>query len=160
MRKRRGQNGHGKSGAQDTLLYFAKLTRILPRRRIWECCYKSLFLLSPSPQAMLIALIQECTGGSGGRGGGGENASFWRASAFASQGEPFANKRRTKELKAPLLSKMVSKSWLDLGWDRPRIKLFWVLPRGNFTGIWLQKDKLKVMQPEWKGKFLTKELHG
>ena len=97
---------------------------------------------------MLIALIQDCTGGSGGRGWGRENASFSRATAFASQGEPFANKRRTKELKAPLLSKMVSKSWLDLGWDRPRIKLFWLFPRGNFTGIWLQKDKLKVMQPK------------
>ena len=65
-------------------------------------------------------------------------------------GEPFVNKRRTKEVKAPLLSKMVSKNWLDLGWDRPRIKLCWVLPPGNITGIWLQKDKLKVIQPKEK----------
>ena len=89
--------------------------------------------------------------GKWGEGVGERKGSFWRETAFASQGEPFANKRRTKELKAPLLSKMVSKSWLDLGWDRPRIKLFWVLPPGNFTGIWLQKDKLKVMQPKRKG---------
>ena len=67
---------------------------------------------------------------------------------------------RPKGNHLPIKIKMVSKSWLDLGWDRPRIKLFWVLPPGNFTGIWLQKDKLKVMQPKRKGKFLTKELHG
>ena len=75
-------------------------------------------------------------------------------------GEPFVNKRRTKELKSLLLSKMVSKNWLDLGWERPRIKLCWVLLPGNITGILLQKDKLKVMQPKRKGKFFTKELHG
>ena len=74
--------------------------------------------------------------------------------------EPFVNKRRTKELKSLLLSKMVFKNWLDLGWERPRIKLCWVLLPGNITGILLQKDKLKVMQPKRKEKFLTKELHG
>ena len=45
---------------------------------------------------------------------------------------------------------MVSKNWLDLGWERPRIKLCWVLPLDNITGIWLQKDKLKVIQPKEK----------
>ena len=75
-------------------------------------------------------------------------------------GEPFVNKRRTKELKSLLLSKMVSKNWLHLEWERPRIKLGWVLLPGNITGIVLQKDKLKVMQPKRKGKFLTKELPG
>ena len=51
---------------------------------------------------------------------------------------------------------MVSKNWLDLGWERPRIKLCWVLLPGNITGILLQKDKLKVMQPKRKGKFWPK----
>ena len=32
-----------------TKTHFAKLTHILPLKKAWGCCYKGLFLLSPSP---------------------------------------------------------------------------------------------------------------
>ena len=44
-----GQNVLGHLRKLGTKTHFAKLTHILPLKKAWGCCYKGLFLLSPSP---------------------------------------------------------------------------------------------------------------
>ena len=44
-----GQNVLGRLTKLGTKTHFAKLTHILPLKKAWGCCYKGLFLLSPSP---------------------------------------------------------------------------------------------------------------
>ena len=44
-----GQNVLGHLRKIGTNTHFAKLTHILPLKKSWGCCYKGLFLLSPSP---------------------------------------------------------------------------------------------------------------
>jgi len=43
-------------------MHFAKLTHILPLKKAWGCCYKGLFLLSPSPPSSVdrVELKLEC----------------------------------------------------------------------------------------------------
>ena len=58
-----------------TKTHFAKLTHILPLKKAWGCCYKGLFLLSPSPPSSVdcVELKLEyitSTLHRGGRGGG------------------------------------------------------------------------------------------
>ena len=44
-----GQNVLGHLRKLGTKTHFSKLTHILPLKKAWGCCYKGLFLLSPSP---------------------------------------------------------------------------------------------------------------
>ena len=44
-----GQNVLGHLRKLGTKTHFAKLSHILPLKKAWGCCYKGLFLLSPSP---------------------------------------------------------------------------------------------------------------
>ena len=44
-----GQNVWGHLRKLGIKTHFAKLTHILPLKKAWGCCYKGLFLLSPSP---------------------------------------------------------------------------------------------------------------
>ena len=52
-------------------MHFAKLTHILPLKKAWGCCYKGLFLLSPShPSGVELKL--ECVTSTLHQGGRGE----------------------------------------------------------------------------------------
>jgi len=44
-----GQNILGHLRKLGTKTHFAKLSHILPLKKAWGCCYKGLYLLSPSP---------------------------------------------------------------------------------------------------------------
>ena len=57
-----GQNVLGHLRKLGTKTHFAKLTHILPLKKAWGCCYKGLFLLSPSPQSSVdcVELKLEC----------------------------------------------------------------------------------------------------
>ena len=57
-----GQNVLGHLRKLGTKTYFAKLTRILALKKAWRCCYKGLFLLSPSPPNSVdcVELKLEC----------------------------------------------------------------------------------------------------
>ena len=44
-----GQNVLGHLRKLGSKTHFAKFTHILPLKKAWGCCYKGLFLLSPSP---------------------------------------------------------------------------------------------------------------
>ena len=57
-----------------TKTHFAKLTHILPLKKAWGCCYKGLFLLSPSPPSSVdcVELKLECITSTLHRGGRGE----------------------------------------------------------------------------------------
>ena len=46
-KKRQNVLGHLRKSGTET--HFAKLPHILPLKKAWGCCYKGLFLLSPSP---------------------------------------------------------------------------------------------------------------
>ena len=64
-----GQNVLGHLRKLGTKMHFAKLTHILPLRKAWGCCYKGLFLLSPSPPSSVDCVeVQHCTKGEGGEG--------------------------------------------------------------------------------------------
>ena len=69
-----GQNvlGHLRKLGRKT--HFAKLTRILPLKKAWRCCYKGLFVLSPSPPSSVdcVELKLECITPTLHRGGRGE----------------------------------------------------------------------------------------
>ena len=54
--------------------HFAKLTRILPLKKAWRCCYKGLFVLSPSPPSSVdcVELKLGCITPTLHRGGRGE----------------------------------------------------------------------------------------
>ena len=70
-----GQNVLGHlSGKLGTKTHFAKLTHILPLKKAWGCCYKGLFLLSPSPPSSVdgVELKLECITSTLHRGGRGE----------------------------------------------------------------------------------------
>ena len=54
-----GQNVLGHLRKLGTKTHFAKLTHILPLKKAWGCCYKGLFLLSPSPPSS-VDLKLEC----------------------------------------------------------------------------------------------------
>ena len=55
-------------------MHFAKLTHILPLKKAWGCCYKGLFLLSPSPPSSVycVELKLEYITSTLHRGGRGE----------------------------------------------------------------------------------------
>ena len=57
-----GQNVLGHLRKLGTKTHFAKLTHILPLKKAWGCCYKGLFLLSPSPPSSIdyVELKLEC----------------------------------------------------------------------------------------------------
>ena len=57
-----------------TKTHFAKLTHILPLKKAWGCCYKGLFLLSPSPLSSVdcVELKLECITSALHRRGRGE----------------------------------------------------------------------------------------
>ena len=57
-----------------TKTHFAKLTRVLPLKKASGCCYKGLFLLSPSPPSSVdcVELKLECITSTLHRGGRGE----------------------------------------------------------------------------------------
>ena len=57
-----------------TKTHFAKLTHILPLKKAWGCCYKGLFLLSPSPPSSVdcVELKLEYITSTLHRGGRGE----------------------------------------------------------------------------------------
>ena len=69
-----GQNvlGHLRKLGKKT--HFAKLTHILPLKKALGCCYKGLFLLSPSPPSSVdcVELKLECITSTLHRGGRGE----------------------------------------------------------------------------------------
>ena len=69
-----GQNVLGRLRKLGTKTHFAKLTRILPLKKAWRCCYKGLFLLSPSPPSSVdcVELKLECITPTLHRGGRGE----------------------------------------------------------------------------------------
>ena len=69
-----GQNVLGRLRKLGTKTHFAKLTRILPLKKAWRCCYKGLFLLSPSPPSSVdcVELKLECITPTLYRGGRGE----------------------------------------------------------------------------------------
>ena len=69
-----GQNVLGHLRKLGTKTHFAKLTRILPLKKAWRCCYKGLFLLSPSPPSSVdcVELKLECITPTLHRGGRGE----------------------------------------------------------------------------------------
>lgn len=57
-----------------TKTHFAKWTHILPIKKAWVCCYKSLFLLSPSPLSSVdcVETKLECRTSTLGRRGEGK----------------------------------------------------------------------------------------
>ena len=69
-----------------TKTHFAKLTHILSLKKALGCCYKRLFLLSPSPPSSVdcVELKLECITSTLHRGGR-EDASIWQAIALVSQ---------------------------------------------------------------------------
>ena len=69
-----GQNVLGHLRKLGTKTHFAKLTRVLPLKKAWGCCYKGLFLLSPSPPSSVdcVELKLECITSTLHRGGRGE----------------------------------------------------------------------------------------
>ena len=69
-----GQNVLGHLRKLGTKTHFAKLTHILPLKKAWGCCYKGLFLLSPSPPSSVdcVELKLECITSTLYRGGRGE----------------------------------------------------------------------------------------
>ena len=69
-----GQNVLGHLRKLGTKTHFAKLTRILPLKKAWRCCYKGLFVLSPSPPSSVdcVELKLECITPTLHRGGRGE----------------------------------------------------------------------------------------
>ena len=69
-----GQNVLGHLRKLGTKTHFAKLTHILPLKKAWGCCYKGLFLLSPSPPSSVdcVELKLECITSTLHRGGRGE----------------------------------------------------------------------------------------
>ena len=69
-----GQNVLGHLRKLGTKMHFAKLTHILPLKKAWECCYKGLFLLSPSPPSSVdcVELKLEYITSTLHRGGRGE----------------------------------------------------------------------------------------
>ena len=79
-----GQNVLGHVRKLDTKTHFAKLTHILPLKKAWGCCYKGLFLLSPSPPSSVdcVELKLECITSTLHRGERGERrclnfTSYW-----------------------------------------------------------------------------------
>ena len=75
-----GQNVLGHLRKLGTKTHFAKLTHILPLKKAWGCCYKGLFLLSPSPPSSVdcVELKLECITSTlhRGRKGGGKMPQF------------------------------------------------------------------------------------
>ena len=69
-----GQNVLGHLRKLGTKTHFAKLTRILPLKKAWRCCYKGLFVLSPSPPSSVdcVELKLQCITPTLHRGGRGE----------------------------------------------------------------------------------------
>ena len=69
-----GQNVLGHLRELGTKTHFAKLTHILPLKKAWGCCYKGLFLLSPSPPSSVdcVKLKLEYITSTLHRGGRGE----------------------------------------------------------------------------------------
>ena len=69
-----GQNVLGHLRKLGTKTHFAKLTHILPLKKAWGCCYKGLFLLSPSPLSSVdcVELKLEYITSTLHRGGRGE----------------------------------------------------------------------------------------
>ena len=69
-----GQNVLGHLRKLGTKRHFAKLTHILPLKKAWVCCYKGLFLLSPSPPSSVdcVELKLEYITSTLHRGGRGE----------------------------------------------------------------------------------------
>ena len=69
-----GQNVLGHLRKLDKKTHFAKLTHILPLKKALGCCYKRLFLLSPSPPSSVdcVELKLECITSTLHRGGRGE----------------------------------------------------------------------------------------
>ena len=69
-----GQNVLGHLRKLDKKTHFAKLTHILPLKKAVGCCYKGLFLLSPSPPSSVdcVELKLECITSTLHRGGRGE----------------------------------------------------------------------------------------
>ena len=69
-----GQNVLGHLRKLGTKTHFAKLTHILPLENAWGCCYKGLFLLSPSPPSSVdcVELKLEYITSTLHRGGRGE----------------------------------------------------------------------------------------
>ena len=69
-----GQNVLGHLTKLGTKTHFAKLTHILPLKKAWGCCYKGLFLLSPSPPSSVdcVELKLEYITSTLHRGGRGE----------------------------------------------------------------------------------------
>ena len=79
-----GQNVLGHLRKLGAKTHFAKLTRILPLKKASRCCYKGLFLLSPSPPSSVdcVELKLECITPTLHRGGRGEGrclnlTSYW-----------------------------------------------------------------------------------
>ena len=64
----------GHLGKLGTKMHFTKLTHILPLKKAWGCCYKGLFLLSPSPPSSVdcVELKLEYVKSTLHRGGRGE----------------------------------------------------------------------------------------
>ena len=69
-----GQNVLGHLRKLGAKTHFAKLTNILPLKKAWGCCYKGLFLLSPSPPSSVdcVELKLECITSTLHQGGRGE----------------------------------------------------------------------------------------
>ena len=69
-----GQNVLGHLRKLDKKTHFAKLTHILPLKKALGCCYKGLFLLSPSPPSSVdcVELKLECITSTLHRGRRGE----------------------------------------------------------------------------------------
>ena len=69
-----GQNVLGHLRKLDKKTHFAKWTHILPLKKAVGCCYKGLFLLSPSPPSSVdcVELKLECITSTLHRGGRGE----------------------------------------------------------------------------------------
>ena len=69
-----GQNVLGHLRKLGTQTHFANLTHILPLKNAWGCCYKGLFLLSPSPPSSVdcVELKLEYITSTLHRGGRGE----------------------------------------------------------------------------------------
>ena len=69
-----GQNVFRHLRKLGTKTHFAKLTHILPHKKALGCCYKGLFLLSPSPPSSVdcVELKLECITSTLHRGGRGE----------------------------------------------------------------------------------------
>ena len=69
-----GQNVLGHLRKLGTQTHFTKLTHILPLKKAWGCCYKGLFLLSPSPPSSVdcVELKLEYITSTLHRGGRGE----------------------------------------------------------------------------------------